>query len=138
MTGIGTVARLTPWYPGRRLGFGGNQPRRLMADWTHAALHGRYRSVADGRSLEAESSRNSTAVLAIRVRGDLIAPREAVESLTSRFDFGVLTRIAVAPVPGTSGFGRHFAWVRQSGAMVDAIASWSDQVVSYSGERIHA
>ncbi|HJS39090.1 MAG TPA: alpha/beta fold hydrolase, partial [Burkholderiales bacterium] len=31
--GIGVAARLLPWYPGSRLGFGGDQPRRMMRDW---------------------------------------------------------------------------------------------------------
>ncbi|HEU5297017.1 MAG TPA: alpha/beta fold hydrolase, partial [Burkholderiaceae bacterium] len=40
---ISAAARLLPWYPGRRLGFGGNQPKRLMRDWSFNAHSGRYR-----------------------------------------------------------------------------------------------
>ena len=40
---VRVVAALLPWYPGRLLGFGGDQPRRLMADWSDNARTGRYR-----------------------------------------------------------------------------------------------
>jgi predicted alpha/beta hydrolase len=40
---VRAVVALLPWYPGRLLGFGGDQPRRLMADWSYNASTGRYR-----------------------------------------------------------------------------------------------
>ena len=39
---IRAVSALWPWYPGHLLGFGGDQPRRLMRDWGHNATTGRY------------------------------------------------------------------------------------------------
>ena len=34
VSGIRAAATLLPWYPGSLLGFGGDQPRRLMRDWS--------------------------------------------------------------------------------------------------------
>ena len=127
VSGIALAARLLPWYPGRRLGFGGDQPSRLMRDWSHNARTGRYRSVAEGRSLEPRPSPVSCPVLSVSIPGDLVAPPGATESLLRRFDPTCVSRVQLTPERGEGRWRRHFSLVRSPEAVVDSIRAWHDR-----------
>ncbi|MCX2864930.1 hypothetical protein OOZ63_24160 [Paucibacter sp. PLA-PC-4] len=81
---IDWVSRLLPWYPGRPLGFGGKQPRRLMRDWVGMALTGSYRHLAIGQRCEQSMRHLQLPVLAINIEGDELAPRSATDFLLAR------------------------------------------------------
>ncbi len=121
---IRIVAALLPWYPGRRLGFGGDQPRRLMRDWSRCATTGRYELQKSAIDYEAAAFATRITVLALRVRADPIAPRGAVEELLARLASASIVRRTVQGVRAHSPWRRHFSWARQPDEVVAAVAGW--------------
>lgn len=118
VAGVGLTARVLPWYPGRRLGFGGDQPRGLMRDWSRSTLRGEY-------PLEPSGPVSGVPVLSVEIDGDLIAPDGAAEDLLRRFDPGWVVRRTL-PSTGLGGrWERHFAWAKRSANAVAAtIRTW--------------
>ena len=119
--------RFLPWLadrrgflPGRRIGFGGNESRRLIRDWSRSALSGRYAASGLGIDLEAAMARISVEAHAVVLAEDWMAPRESAAYLLSklprsRHRIDSLDRQAL----GTRA--RHFDWMKQSRAVVDAL-----------------
>jgi predicted alpha/beta hydrolase len=122
--GVRLAARLLPWYPGTRLGFGGDQPRRLMRDWGLVTREDRYAPEGSGFDYEHAVRALSLPVLSIGVREDPIAPTGAIEALLRRLAASAVTRLEVDGVHGHSRWKRHFSWARRPGAVVNALAGW--------------
>jgi predicted alpha/beta hydrolase len=122
--GIRLAARLLPWYPGSRLGFGGDQPRRMMRDWGRVAAQDRY--APEGSDFDYERAARALAlpVLSIGVRGDPIAPAGAREALLARIPASRVTRIEVDGVRAHGGWKRHFSWARRPADVVSALGGW--------------
>jgi predicted alpha/beta hydrolase len=114
---IGFLSALLPWYPGRRLGFGGDQPRRLMRDWTRVSFTGRY-------PLDPAGPPAALPVLSLEIEGDLVAPSESAQALLERFDPQWVIRWALKPTARHGAWQRHFAWAKEPEPVVDAIRAW--------------
>jgi predicted alpha/beta hydrolase len=124
---ISLAARLLPWYPGRLLGFGGNQPRRLMRDWSFNACSGRYRlegSRRDEYALERELRAVQLPVLSLSMADDPVAPPGARDELLARLPGAQITRLDLAHSAQGSAWQRHFSWARDPDAMARQVASW--------------
>lgn len=122
--GIRTASRLLPWYPGHVLGFGGEQPRRLMRDWGRVTREDLYRP--EGSDFDYESSVRELAlpVLSIGVRGDPVAPDAAREALLARLPRAQVRRVEIDGVLAHRAWKRHFSWAREPADAVDSIGSW--------------
>ncbi len=75
------VYRFLPWLarrrgalPGHRLGFGGNEARRLIADWARVGLTNRYAAAGLERDLEAGMAHVRVPVQAVLLGRDWLAP----------------------------------------------------------------
>jgi len=124
---ISLAARLLPWYPGRRLGFGGNQPRRLMRDWSFNAFSGRYQlegSTRDEYALERELRDVALPVLSLSMSDDPVAPAGARDELLARLPHAAITRSELEHSAQGSAWQRHFSWARDPDAMAKQVASW--------------
>ena len=123
---IALVARLLPWYPGHRLGFGGRQSRRWMRDWTHNALRGGYRLHRPGRAGHRQPALAAVELplLAVGIDGDSVAPREAQRALLSLLPHARIDELCVGAGAQDSPWARHFSWARQPGAVVAACCDW--------------
>ena len=127
VSAIGLVARLLPWYPGRRLGFGGNQPRRLMRDWSFNAHSGRYRlegSPLDSDAIERALRRVQLPVLALSLAGDPVAPRGARDELLALLPRARVTCADLLSSAAGSPWQRHFSWVREPHDSSLQVADW--------------
>lgn len=124
---ISLAARLLPWYPGRRLGFGGNQPKRLMRDWSFNAFTGRYRlegSQRDETALERALYDVELPVLALGMADDPVAPAGARDELLAHLPNAFITRRDLAHKAQGSAWQRHFDWAREPRAMAAQVAAW--------------
>lgn len=124
---IGAAARLLPWYPGRRLGFGGNQPRRLMRDWSFNAHSGRYRLEGSPRgteTIERALRRVELPVLALNIADDPVAPSGARDELLAHLPRALVTRDALLSKAGGTPWQRHFSWVREPHDSALQVADW--------------
>jgi predicted alpha/beta hydrolase len=122
--GIRLAARLLPWYPGARLGFGGDQPRRLMRDWGRVTREDRYAPEGSGFDYERAVRALSLPVLSIGVREDPIAPPGAIDALLARLAAAAITRLEVDGVRAHGRWKRHFSWARRPADVVAALGGW--------------
>jgi len=122
--GIRAVARILPWYPGSRLGFGGDQPARLMRDWGRVTSRGEYRPEGSDFDYEQAARSLSLPILSVEVRSDPVAPTTATEALLARAPLASLTRLQVDGVRRHRPWKRHFSWAREPAQVVAAIGGW--------------
>jgi predicted alpha/beta hydrolase len=123
---IAFVARLLPWYPGHRLGFGGRQAKRWMRDWTHNALKGGYRLHGPGRAGSRQPALAAVDIplLAIGIDGDTVAPREAQRALLSLLPCARIDELTLRAGAQDSPWARHFSWARQPDPVVATCCEW--------------
>lgn len=94
--GVRAAAALLPWYPGAVLGFGGDQPRRLMRDWSYNALTGKYRCTGSTIDYEARLAELRLPVLAVTIREDPVAPPGAARELLAKLPQAERMQLEVA------------------------------------------
>lgn len=118
------AAALLPWYPGRLLGFGGDQPRRLMADWSYNASTGRYRFAGSRIDYEEALHALVLPVLSVELRGDPVAPTGATTELLAKLASCAIARRQIDGVTADAPWRRHFSWARSPDAVVAEIIAW--------------
>ncbi|MDQ3206000.1 MAG: alpha/beta fold hydrolase [Pseudomonadota bacterium] len=119
--------RFLPWLadragalPGRRIGFGGQEARGVIRDWSHTALSGRYESAGAAIDCEEAMSRARPDVDAVVLSRDWLAPASSVRFLLSKMP---LARARLSHIE-TSTLGvkaDHFAWMNRPDAVVNAL-----------------
>ena len=124
VSGIRAAATVLPWYPGSVLGFGGDQPRRLMRDWSYNAFTGKYRCTGSRIDYEARLAALRLAVLAVAIRDDPVAPPGAVSELLAKLPQTEQKRLEVDGVPSDRPWRRHFSWARCPDTVLDPIVQW--------------
>lgn len=111
------LARVFGALPGRRIGFGGQESRGVIHDWSRTALTGRYAAPGVG-DLEQKLRMVDVPIRAVRFTRDWLAPEGSLAYLLSKtracdVDVHVLDADALGARPD------HFAWMRSP----DAVAS---------------
>jgi predicted alpha/beta hydrolase len=126
ITAIDTLSRLLPWYPGRWIGFGGDQPRRLMRDWSSLARTGTFSGMAGLADAEAQLRAATPALLALTVEGDDYAPPSATEALLAKLPQARIERagFTTATLQSLPPARRHLAWLREPAPVVEHVARW--------------
>jgi predicted alpha/beta hydrolase len=122
--GVTLAAQMLPWYPGHVLGFGGEQPRRMMRDWGRVARKGAYRPDGSDFDYEAAARDCVVPVLSVGVREDPIAPAAAREALLEKTPLAEVTRVEIDGVTHHGPFRRHFSWARDPAEAVAVIGGW--------------
>ncbi|HZH44968.1 MAG TPA: alpha/beta hydrolase [Lysobacter sp.] len=121
--------RFLPWLartcgalPGRRIGFGGEEARTLIADWARTALSGRYAVDGLDVDLEAGMTRARIPVAGVVLRNDWLAPRSSLAFLLGKLPNAthVVAELDDAAL-GTRA--DHFAWMKQPDAVVAALVA---------------
>ena len=117
--------RLLPWLaeragslPGRRLGFGGNEARGVMRDWSGTATSGRYATAGLG-DLEPTMASADVQVRAALLADDWFAPASSLRHLLSKLpaagsEVGMLDRDALGVAAD------HFQWMKSP----EHVARW--------------
>ena len=114
------IARRRGTFPGRRLGFGGEEARGLIGDWATVGLSGRYAAAGLGADLEAAMAGASPAIRGVLFERDWLAPPASLAGLLAKFPRGRkhVTRLG-ADALGTRA--DHFAWMKQPDAVAAAL-----------------
>ncbi len=121
---VRAVIRVLGYWPGHRLGFGGRQPRMMMADWAFEGRHGRYRLTGDPTDFEAALAGLELPKLLLALDGDQYVPARAVEHLTARLAGGP-GPTAERTVSRPGGRLDHFSWARRTPELViDEVETW--------------
>ena len=123
------LAQVVGHYPGRRLGFAGNEARGVIRDWTRSARSGRYGF--DGmRDAESALARLRQPVLVMHAGDDRLVPRAAIDHLLAKMP--IAPRMQVRLDAADFGLARvgHFGWMQAPRPVARVLSGWVAQMVS--------
>lgn len=119
-----TVSALLGYFPGRRLGFFGNEARRLMREWSTLTTRGRFAVTGCDRDFEQALAEMTLPVLAISFEGDLFAPPGALAHLLAKLPRAAITCRRLSAADLDAPRVDHFRWARHPAPVADRIAAW--------------
>ncbi len=114
------LARRNGVLPGRRVGFGGNEARGLIADWSRVGLSNRYAARGMDVDLEAGLARLSVPVDTVVMTHDWMAPAGSMRALTAKMA-GPVT-LDLLPAAQIGAPADHFSWMKTPATVADRLA----------------
>lgn len=118
----GTLGHL----PGKRIGFGGHEPRRLMRDWGRVAFSGNYRHL--GLPL-APVSHNRVHSLYIQITDDNFAPLASTRGLAELIQAEPCIEQLASPRPPHEN--PHSAWLKAPQGVVACVKGWLEPLPAH-------
>lgn len=118
------LANLLGYLPGRRLGFGGNEARTVIADWTHSGRTGRYIAAGLKQDLEYALMQLTLPVLALRLQNDWLGPQASLDWLLGKMPDARCASGVITPDDLDGKVADHFGWMKLPAAVAARIALW--------------
>jgi predicted alpha/beta hydrolase len=114
------------YVPGNRLGFGGREANRVVAEWARFVRTGKLTvGGIDQKALARDLDRVKSPLLGISFEEDEYAPRISVDRLVAMLPNAKLTRIHFER--GAVGEGiDHFRWAKKPTVVIDQLSKWID------------
>ncbi|MBU8974920.1 MULTISPECIES: alpha/beta fold hydrolase [unclassified Lysobacter] len=106
--------------PGRRIGFGGQEARGVIHDWSRTGLSGRYAAQGVDLDLEAAMAALTLDVRAVVLAQDWLGPPSSLDFLLSKLR-RANARIDVLSASALGARADHYAWMKQPDAVVEAL-----------------
>jgi predicted alpha/beta hydrolase len=124
---IRAITRALGWFPGHVVGFGGRQPRTMMADWGFEGRHGRFVLAGSDADHEGELAAFERPVLMLTLDGDGIVPRVSSQHLGARLRSTTPTALHVDRAENGGEPFDHFRWARRNpDAVLGPVTGWLD------------
>jgi len=117
------LARLAGHLPGRRIGFGGNEARGVIADWARTGRSGRYAAVGMADDFEQQLASLHLPSLALRLRDDWLGPAASLKWLLGKLGSGERSVDVITP-QDLGGPADHFGWMKMPAPLATRIAGW--------------
>lgn len=118
------LARLVGYLPGRRIGFGGNEARGLIADWSYSGLTGRYRAKGMDVDIERRLGELDMPLLALRLRDDWLVPQASLDWLLDKMPKASRRVDIVSPERLAGQHADHFTWMKAPDPLAAELAEW--------------
>lgn len=118
--------KLVGYYPGKRLGFAGNEARDVMAEWARLARTGRYRPTGIDVDLEARMNALELPVLAVEMADDWFVPPGSLHWLTGKLQHCTVTEQTVHE-QDPDRKADHYAWMKSPDATIASITQWHER-----------
>ena len=119
--------RFLPWLadrrgalPGRRVGFGGNEARGVIRDWSRSALAGRYAAVGMDFDFERGFAAVDVDARAVVMAEDWLAPPGSLRFLLGKMP-ATTARIDMLDAAAAGARADHFGWLKAPGAVVESL-----------------
>ncbi len=118
------LAGLVGHLPGRRIGFGGNEARGVIADWARSGRTGTYAAAGMPGDLEQRMAALHIPILALRLHDDWLGPQASLDWLLDKLGSGerhveVISREDMAGLPAD-----HFSWMKTPAAVASRMTRW--------------
>ncbi|GLQ51064.1 alpha/beta hydrolase family protein [Dyella flava] len=123
------LARLLGYLPGRRIGFGGNEARGVIADWSRSGRTGRYAAKGMQADFDQQLAALRLPVMALRLSNDWLVPSGSLEWLLGLMpeaprQVGLVTSGQLAGQRAD-----HFTWMKVPDSLAGQLAEWMDHSV---------
>jgi predicted alpha/beta hydrolase len=119
--------RFLPWLanrcgalPGRRVGFGGNEARGVIRDWSRTALGGRYAATGMDFDFEHGLAAVDVEARAVVMAQDWLAPQGSLRFLLGKMP-ATHARIETLDAVAPGMRADHFGWLKAPDAAVEAL-----------------
>jgi len=123
MLAFPVLGALFGYYPGKRIGFAGNEARDVMSDWARSARTGCYRPEGVTVDLEARLRELRLPVLALAMADDWFVPDGSLNWLVDKLAHCRVETRKLEAGPG-AGKADHYGWMRHPEAAAEAIDDW--------------
>ena len=110
------LARRNGALPGKRIGFGGNEARGVIGDWSRSALSGRYAACGLDLDLDAGMAGFRGEVRGIVLADDWLAPTSSLAFLLGKLR-GARVRVDVVDAAKLGAAADHYAWMKHPDAV---------------------
>ena len=111
------------YFPGPRIGFGGNESRTVMREWSRSGLTGRY--VLEGAGdYDVKLASLNPSVFALHLSRDWLAPAPVVDALLAKLPNASVERHALDGSAFTGVKPDHFGWLREPAPVADRLAAF--------------
>jgi predicted alpha/beta hydrolase len=110
---------LPEWFP-----FAGREARRLVLDWGHESMTGRYRVTRSDVDYEKALAESTVPALFVIFPGDGFVPRPNVEHLAAKLRTAAVAWREIPPAEFGLSRSHHFRWVFRPQAVAAAVAGW--------------
>ncbi|EIM03069.1 alpha/beta hydrolase [Rhodanobacter thiooxydans] len=118
------LAGLLGYLPGRRLGFGGNEARGVIADWARSGRTGRYAASGMTQDFERQLAALPLPLLALRLQEDWLGPAASLEWLLGKLGPGARRVQTIARDDLGGQPADHFGWMGTPVPVAARIADW--------------
>jgi predicted alpha/beta hydrolase len=118
------LSALCGWFPGRRVGFAGDEARSVVRDWARSGMSGHYRP--DRVEGDLDSALNTLKVpgFALHLHDDRLVPQRSFDELRSRLSAARWTALQLRQQDFQSRLATHFSWMKEPGPVVAPLAAW--------------
>lgn len=114
------IAGVAGKLPGRRIGFGGEEARGVIADWSRSGLTGRYAAATLAVDLEVALRRVDLPIRAVHMAHDWLAPASSLQALLAKMP-EARPEIATLEVAAPQVRADHYHWMKHPDATVEAL-----------------
>jgi predicted alpha/beta hydrolase len=128
------LAQMFGRFPGRRIGFGGNEARRLMADWARSGHTGRYAAQGMTEDFERRLGELELPVLALRLQDDWLAPEASLAWLLDKMRRSQREQRVMTTTDLDGRPADHFSWMQAPAPVASRVADWFDRVSAGKGD----
>ncbi len=115
---------LCGFLPGRRLGFGGREARRLVADWARTGRSGQYHVPGFAPDLEQSLAALRTPLLGLSITGDWLGPARSLRYLLDKAPLAPRNMESISVSVPNARSRPHFAWMQAPHSIAERSASW--------------
>jgi predicted alpha/beta hydrolase len=122
------LARLVGHLPGRRIGFGGNEARGVIADWSYSGLTGRYRAKGMDVDIDRQLAELDVPLLALRLRDDWLVPQASLDWLLNKMPRSTRRVDVVTPERLDAQPADHFTWMKGPDPLAAQLVAWIGDV----------
>lgn len=110
--------------PGRRIGFGGNEARGVIADWARSGRSGRYAAAGMTQDFEQQLAALQLPLLALRLADDWLGPQASLDWLVGKLGPAEQT-VQVITTQDMRGLpADHFGWMKTPAPVATRIVRW--------------
>jgi predicted alpha/beta hydrolase len=127
------LARAVGYLPGRRLGFGGNEARRLIDDWARSGRTGQYTAQGMDEDLEQRLCELELPLLALRLQDDWLAPQASLAWLLGKMPRSCSVQQVMTAADLNGVHADHFRWMKTPWPIAERIADWLEAGSVHTG-----